>query len=990
MITIQIMRKASIRFRIYIPALIYLLFSCTAKERQYTQYVDPFIGTGGSGWSEGRCIPGPMLPYGMVQLSPEVRDDTHTGFYHYNRPTIKGFSHTHISGSGVADAADITFAPMTGKPEFTPGDEKMPENGYRSRFSKETEKASPGYYTVMLDDYDIKAELTATMRTGMHRYTFPESSESHIIVDLKHGTKGNWVIDSWIKVIDTKTIGGFRRSNALTANKYVYFVAEFSKPFDAIGLVSDGEICREKKEVQGHDIQAVIRYETSGDEQIVAKVGISAVSMESAAENLKKENPGWSFDKVRENAVECWEKHLAKIKIEDSDEELRKTFYTALYHTMAGPMEYTDVAGNYRGPDRNIHHTNGEYVHHTLFSLWDTYRTLHPLMTILAPERVNDIVCTFINYYEQSGRLPFWECYSSETWYMIGYHAVSVIADAYRKGIRDYDAHKALEACCAMAERNDLGLEYYTKLGYIPHNRTRWAVSKNLEYAYDDYCIAMLAKELGDEKVYDTYIKRSQFYKNTFNPENKFFMGKGSDGKWKPDFNPGGWSSNYCEAGAYQYRYYVPHDLQTLIEMFGGKEEFVNSLDSLFVLNRYEHDNEPSHHMPFLYNYAGYAWKTQEKVRDILLNSYNNTPEGLCGNDDVGQMSAWYVMSALGLYPVCPGVPEYVLTAPLFEHATIEVGNNKKFVISTVNHSKENKYIRGVTLNGKPYTKSYITHADTMSGGEICYELSAQPNKEWASSPEDCPYSGIEEKVVTTPYVVVEDDKAIGTKKVSLETATENAVICYTTDGSTPTERSAVFVGPVSLDSTTIVKALAVADGYMPSYISETTVKVRHSEYPKIIDNIPVPTYFELTADGGSENLIDGLYGTTELYGGYWVFFYGQNQLDVTIDLGEQRPVKSISTNFHLQANGNYNSFGPKHLEYLVSGNGTDFTSVYEDSYRHTPVTDTEATIKTFKKELTNIRGRYVRVKAESVGMPPPWSLYWYPVNMCIDEITIE
>lgn len=967
--------------------LLFLLTSCGKKECTFTRYVDPFIGTGGKGWSEGRCFPGPTLPYGMVQLSPEVRDDLWTGYYRYDQPTIKGFSHTHLSGSGVSESADITLAPTTGEIRFTPGEAEIPGSGYRSRYSKTTEQAKPGYYSVVLDDYGIRAELTATLRTGMHRYTFPKTTEANVIVDLRYGVRGDWVIDSWISILDDRTIGGFRRTGRLADDQYQYFVASFSEPFDSVAIVSDSVMDWNCREAKGHNLQAVIRYNTTNKEEVVAKVALSSASMEGAMANMKAENPGWNFDRISRKAEECWDKELSRIAIE-GDETYKKTFYTAFYHTMMGPTIYSDVDGSHRGLDRKVHQVeNRDY--YTLFSLWDTYRTLHPLMTIVQPERTVEIINSFLDIYEQGGMLPIWEVYASETYFMMGYHAVSVIADAYIKGLRGFDERKALEACRSIAEQKGLSLDYYTKLGYIPCNYTRWSVSKTLEYAYDDYCIAMFAKEMGDNETYETYIKRARSYRNQFNPEEGFFMGRRSDGKWRQHFNPRGWSDDYCEAGAYQYNFYVPHDVNALIDLFGGQDAFIAALDTLFQKGEYQHDNEPSHHMPFLYNYAGAAWKTQERVNDILTQAYDNTPEGLCGNDDVGQMSAWYVMSALGIYPVCPGSPEYVLMAPLFERASIDVGGGKEFVIEAANQTRENKYIRRVTLNGEPYTKSYLKHTDIVAGGILSFELSDTPHKEWGMHAADCPSSRLSDIVADMPVVVVENDQAIGTKRVTLESATPDAVIYYTLDGSEPGLSSLRYEGAFGIDSTTLIKAIATAASVEQSLASVTTVRIRYSEYPKIIENLPVIKHHELTAEGGSANLIDQVYGTAEAYSGAWVYFEGAHKdIDVTVDLGEMKQVQTVSVNF-LQMAG-YSIFAPKKVEYAVSADGKEFVAVGRHTYELTPDTDVYADIKTFTSTFTPVRVRYVRVKAENIGFCPPWHSHWFPANMCVDEITIN
>lgn len=976
----QFIKKLFLLF-FYMMAMI----SCE-PDLHFVNQVNPFIGTGGLGWSEGRCYPGATIPYGMVQLSPENRDDLWTGYYRYDLSTIKGFSHTHISGSGISEGADITIAPTVGDIRFVPGEPDKINSGYRSRYTKTTEKASPGYYTVFLDDYGIKAELTTTLRTGMHRYTFPKSKQSNLIVDLRYGVKEDWVLDSWIKVIDKHHIGGFRRTNRWAGDQRQYFVAEFSKAIDSVAIVSNSVMDWNMKEAQGNNLQAVIRYQTENNEQIGVKVALSAVSMESALENLLHENKGWNFDKIRQKAAMAWDKNLSKIEVEGQVDSLKQIFYTAYYHTLLGPTVYSDVNGDYLGSDYKIHNVGKGKNYYTLFSLWDTYRTLHPLMTILEPTRVNDIINTFVQIYTQSDLLPVWNVYSSETWCMMGYHAVSVIADAYVKGLRDYDSEKALEACKKMANLDYLGLEYYKNLGYIPSDKNRWAVSKVLEYAYDDYCISQLAKAMGHKSDYEDFAKRSLSYKNVFNIENKFLMPKNNDGTWKASFTPNGWSKDYCEAGAYHYRFYVPHDLTSLVSMYGGEEKFSSALDSIFTKRMYEHSNEPSHHMPFLYNYVGKPWKTQERVREILLSCYNTFPAGLCGNDDVGQMSAWYVMSALGLYPVCPGNPEYILTSPLFDKVTLNLENGKKFVISAENQSLENKYIQSVTLNGEPYTHSYITHNDIMKGGELHFVLSDVPNKSWGIALSDRPVSRVGLQVADRPNILVNSDHAVGPKTISMGTSSPNSSIYYTMDGTEPNEHSTLYTHPFQVKENVVIKARNIQKGMSSSLVSERTISIKETEFPKIIENISLPQYHELTADGGALNLIDGFCGTTETYGGYWVFSENKD-LDVTVDRGCELPFEEITTHFLHQPNTG--SFAPKEVQYLISNDGKNFTLLEKHVYDFQANKNKLSDIITFTTNTISGKARYIRVKAVNAGKTYK-DIVFQAANLLLDEVIIK
>ncbi|WP_456457882.1 GH92 family glycosyl hydrolase [Reichenbachiella sp.] len=754
------------------------------KDKSPYDYVNPFIGTGG----DGHTYPGATVPFGMVQPSPDtgIKDltvDRGAAYhwcagYRYEDTSIAGFSHTHFSGTGHADLGDILVMPTVGPVNFNRGTAENPDEGYRSRFDHENESAAPGYYQVRLQDYGVNVELTATNRVALHKYTFPESQDAHVLLDLTtsmHDYPGK-VIWSQLRVENETTVTGFRQTRGWGATRYVYFAIEFSKPIKNYGLLDEdkevkytgfgyrGQHVENYPEKFGKLLKANFDFETKDNEEILMKVAISGVSTEGAMKNLKTEIPHWDFEKVRNEAKSAWENELDQIVIEGSDRD-KEIFYTSTYHTMLAPVTYMDVDNKYRGIDQNIYTAEG-FTNYTIFSLWDTYRALHPLFTIIQPERTVDMIQSMLVHQEQSvhGLLPVWSFHANETWCMIGYHAVPVIADAYAKGIRGFDEGRALNAMAASATNPQYGgLNYYMDKGYIPFDKHRGSsVSKTLEYAYDDWTISKMAELVGENQTVDTFRERAGYYQNIFDTSVGFTRGKKDDGTWRQDFNPitpstlGG--GDFTEGNAWQYSWYVPHDMNGVINLLGGEENFTAKLDSVFevqldkskfdhvedmvgLIGQYAHGNEPSHHIAYLYNYGGKPWKTQERIHQIMNNLVDNTPDGLAGNDDCGQMSAWYVFSSLGFYPVCPGSNEYVFGSPSVQAAVINLSDGSAFEIKAKNLSKKNIYIQGVKLNGKPYNKSYLRHEDLMKGGTLEYQMGSKPNKSWASAIENRPFS---------------------------------------------------------------------------------------------------------------------------------------------------------------------------------------------------------------------------------------------------------
>lgn len=719
--------------------------SCNEKESNltldYTQLVNPFIGTDFT----GNTYPGAQVPFGMVQLSPDngLPGWDRIAGYFYPDSTIAGFSHTHLSGTGAGDLYDISFMPVT-----LPYNEAEQPLGIHSKFSHEKESAYAGYYQVFLQDYKINVELTATERCGIQRYTFPKA-ESAIFLNLKKAMNWDETKDSYIEQVDSVTLKGYRYSNGWARNQKIYFYTKFSRPFDSLQL-DKSPIIKDGKE-NGHGYIARINYNTSENEQIVIRTAISGVSMEGAERNFMAEAQESDFDSYLCKAKKMWNDALGKIEVENSDMDETVTFYTALYHSMLAPTIYGDVDGSYYGPDKKIHKADG-WTNYSTFSLWDTYRAAHPLFTIIQPERVNDMVKSLIAFSEQNGRLPVWNMFGSETDMMIGYHSVPVIVDAYLKGIGDFDAESALKECVKTANLDDyrqIGL--YKNMGYIPYdvvdkyNSENWSLSKTLEYAFDDYCIALMAEKMGKEDLADNFYKRASNYRNVFNKSSSFMQPKDSKGNFIAGFKPEEYTPHITESNGWQYLWSVQHDVDGLIGLIGGKKRFEEKLDSMFTLTpkeneqlpifstgmigQYVHGNEPSHHVAYLYNYTDSPWKTQKYVSEIMHELYKNSPDGLCGNEDCGQMSAWYVMSAMGIYPVNPVSGEYQIGTPMFPEMQIRFAESKVFKILAKNVSRENCYVKSVKLNGVALEKPFISHKDIMKGGVIEFTMTDKPTK---------------------------------------------------------------------------------------------------------------------------------------------------------------------------------------------------------------------------------------------------------------------
>jgi len=751
------MRISKILAFIVIASVISVTCKKITPTINYVDFVDPYIGTD----YHGHVFIGANVPYGAVQLGPTnfVKGWDWCSGYHYSDSVMHGFSHTHLSGTGIGDLGDVLIMPYTGKLMIDPGKQEDISNGYASYYSHDFEVARPGYYQVDLLSYNISVELTATERVGVHRYRFPGNDTSRIIIDLRAGIGWDRVTQANIRKIDDKTYTGYRHSRGWTPDQRLFFAVEISEVPDSYNLFN---ISGEEIALNGNDetMKAVFTFSDTGKKEIMLKVGISPVSEENALANIKAEVPHWDFDKVVSEATRKWNHELAKIDVKSDDPAELRTFYTAVYHLMIHPSLFNDANGEYRGTDKKVYPNPG-FNNYTVFSLWDTYRAAHPLFTILDPVRVNDFVKSMMAIFDQQGSLPVWHLMGCETGTMVGNHSIPVIADAFFKGIGDFDADKVLDAMIITANHDDGdGLPFVAEIGYVPADKTRESVSKGLEYAVDDWAIAKMAKELGRENDYKIFKERAGFYRNYFDPSVGFFRGKNYDGTWSEPFDPVFTiheEGNYTEGNAWQYLWMVPHDPEGLIELLGGEEIFIRRLDSLFVIpselnegaspdisgliGQYAHGNEPSHHTVYLYAYAGQQWKTAEKVRYILEHHYTDQPDGIIGNEDCGQMSAWYIFSSLGFYPVNPSNSAYVFGSPLHKEATINLPNGSKFTVKAANNSKENIYIQSVTLNGRPYEKSFITHGDIIKGGILEFIMGPTPNKTFGAALENRPKS---------------------------------------------------------------------------------------------------------------------------------------------------------------------------------------------------------------------------------------------------------
>ncbi len=949
----------------FIFCLSSFVFSLSSTAQiNYAKLVNPFVGTGG----HGHTYPGATSPHGMVQLSPDTRLEGWDGCggYHYSDNFIYGFTHTHLSGTGIPDYCDILLMPVSGAPS--------PDNKvYGSTFSHKNEKAWAGYYSVLLDKGNIKTEFTTTERVGFHHYTFANANDNSIILDLKHRDE---VLESSLKLEDSVTVSGLRRSKSWAENQYIYFVAKFSKPVKNFGIWNNEK--REHKNfgesLSSKNIKAFFQFDLSADKNIYVKVALSPVSVDGAKKNLEAELPGWNFEQTRLASEKQWNTELAKIEVK-GDAEKQKIFYTALYHTVVVPCVNMDVDGNYRGRDNNIHHADG-FTYYSVFSLWDTYRAAHPLYTIIDRKRTLDYIKTFLAQYKEGGKLPVWELASNETECMIGYHCIPVIVDAYMKGITDFDTKLALEAMLHSANMDDFGLKAYRSKGLIESDDEQESTSRTIEYSFDDWCIAQYAKALGDQKVYEEFSKRGQYFKNVLDPKTGFIRPR-KNGDWLSPFDPKQVDNNYTEANGWQYSF--PQQVYDYLSVSGGPAALEKKLDNLFttsskttgreqsditgLIGQYAQGNEPSHHIAYLYDFTNAPWKTQEKVHKIMTEFYKNDPDGLIGNEDCGQMSAWYVLSAIGIYQVTPGTKDYQTGTPEFDRMAIHLENGKTFTVIATNLNASNFY-QANAGNGT-WKATTIGYDDIIAGGEIKFDMtSTKATNNGGFKIAETRYP------VTTAFTVnpvIEGGKMSfqNSRKVPITTVQKGIKIFYTTDGSEPDNRSMPYNRPLIVDKSQTIKAIAYDSKGNKSFI--TTAIYKKMEYNW---NVTLNSKYEQMYDaGGAIGLIDGIRGDINWRKGNWQG-YQKTDPDITIDLKKETTVSSVTAGF-LQDTRAWIVM-PKQMIVQVSDDGKIFKTVSDQS-NFLPIEDLQQQLKSVTATFTPVKAKYVRIKAIQYGKLPEW-----------------
>jgi predicted alpha-1,2-mannosidase len=971
----------------YIPTS--LRWEFDSATTHFSAFVDPMIGTDG----HGHTFPGATAPFGMVQLSPDTRvDGSWDGCsgYHYSDSIVYGFSHTHLSGTGCSDYGDILIMPGKGEIRFSNGaDGKV---GYSSKFSHTNEKAEAGYYSLKLDNSNTVAELTASPRVGMHRYTFSSKDQNWILLDLVHRDE---VIDSKLEIVNDHTVRGYRFSKAWATNQRLWFYAEFSEPFSKHEFESLGAL----DSVGGKNVKCAFHF--SGEKPVLVKLALSPVSCENAAMNMQAEIPNWDFDLVRKKVKANWDAELSKIEIQDIDERKKRIFYTALYHCFTAPNLYCDVNGDYQGMDHAVHR---DTVHpqYTVFSLWDTYRALHPLFTIAQPKRNQDFINTFLKQYKEGGRLPVWELSANETDCMIGYHSIPVIVDAWMKGQTDFDTILAYEAMKASAMRNVLGLKEYKQFGFIPAEGESESVSKTLEYAYDDWCIALAAKRMKKEEDYRYFMRRAQSWKNTFDPETGFMRAR-LNNAFVNSFDPNEVNFHYTEANAWQYSLAVQQDILGLIEAHGGDEKFIAFLDKLFaassktsgreqaditgLIGQYAQGNEPSHHMAYLYMYTSQPWKTQELVSKICEEQYTDKPDGLCGNEDCGQMSAWYVMSMMGIYSVSPGNPVFHLGKPGVASITIHLPEEKKFAISldlplnanTTKSGTASSFIKSVSLNDKSYSSSAILGSEIMAGGSLKLGITTNENECIVfNNRMDSSFHRI--KSPLTPRVVA-DFVPEGKLPILTRTFISKVNVRMQSEGATEVFASINGDNWQSVPFLTFSGAESSFSGYDLQLTETSSIRVfardaakRSSDtvsfsYYKIADGTKInllTKYENQYAADGDNTLIDGIRGPGNFRTGSWQGYQGNN-IEAIVDLGSSKNVKSISMGF-LQDQNSW-IFMPTEVQFLYSEDGKNFIPLSTEQNKIEA--KAAGTILQDFSSQTTCKARYIKVIAVNRGTCP-------------------
>jgi predicted alpha-1,2-mannosidase len=942
-------------------------------------YVNPFIGTGG----HGHTYPGASAPFGMMQLSPDTRLTGWDGCsgYHYSDTEIYGFSHTHLSGTGVSDYGDILLMPVNNGAEIAEG--PLEYDDYKSPFSHSEERATAGFYEVYLEKPQVLASLTTSTRGGVHRYLFKNSKQAAVVLDLEHR---DLVLSCDFKLVSPTRIEGHRFSNAWAKDQRVFFVMEFSTPFSSY----------EVKKLEGGNTNAkgIFLFSNMG-KGVEVRVAISPVDIEGARKNFDAELKGRSFDDVLNSTQEEWRKNLGKIRAGFLNEEDKVVFYTALYHSMLAPNTYSDVDGRYRGMDMKIHEDKSR-THYTVFSLWDTYRAAHPLYTIIDQKRTNDFIHSMLQKYQQGGMLPIWDLSACYTGCMIGYHGVSVIADAYMKGINDYDAELALEAMVHSANQDHLGLEGYKKHGFIAVEKEAESVSKTLEYAYDDWCIAQMALQMREGDIYQEFSARSLNYRNLFDPETHFFRPRRNN-FWLAPFDPYEVNSNYTEANAWHYAFSAVHDMDGFIKLHGGKEQLEKVLDALFeassntsgrdqaditgLIGQYAHGNEPSHHIAYLYNYVNKPWKTQERVKEILTTQYRNAPDGIAGNEDCGQMSAWYIMSALGFYPVAPASDFYVIGSPLVKQARIVLENGKMFSVFTKNNDENHPYIQQVILNGKPYPYSYISHEVIMNGGELRIVMGPDPNPDWGSADEHAPFSSVGDATfIPAPYFLKGMLSFEESNTIEIAASQPDSKIYYNIDGRA---FKAYNRGIVLKENARVCTYAKKGDHSSPVVCTDFFKRDQSL-------SIKLESEFAAIYDGGADDaLIDGLRAGRDFRTGGWQGFEGQDLVAV-VEMDNPKDIQRLSCGF-LQDENSW-IFFPTKVSFYTSEDGKNYSLFGTDSPSVGPK-ESGVHLEDITVKGKPVKAKYIKLEAKSLIKCPGWhkgALYDGKAWLFADEIKIN
>ena len=966
--------------KLFLPLILLALAACTEQPKaEYVtdpaNYVDPFIGTGG----HGHTYPGATVPFGMVQFSPDTRMNDWDGCsgYHTSDNTILGFSTTHLSGTGCSDYGDFRFMPIVGDVVFDKGQEDRTSTGYRSAFQHENEDAKAGYYAVLLDDYNTKVELTTGDRVGMMRCTFPQGADAHLLLDMVEGVNDEVVLETFLQIESENAISGFRKTRDWAKEQYLYFYAEFSKPFKNYTFINKGQPTKDMR-VESDFIKAWFDFDAA--EPVVMRIALSAVDVEGAKNNMKAElaDGDFDFDALKQKAYDKWNNEMKRYEVAGNVEQDKTVFYTALYHTMIAPNLFSDADGRYRAHDLKIY--NSERPVYTVFSLWDTFRSLHPLFSLMERERTLDFINTFINKYETNPHhmLPVWELAANETYCMIGNHAIPVIADAYFAGIRDFDTEKALEAMVASQKDDFRGMGAYMKYGYIPIESEGEATSKTLEYAYDDWCIARMAEDMGKTDIAKEFYARAQSYKNIYNPENQFFQGR-RNGGWMRPFDPAQVNFTLTEANSYQYGFFVPQDVNGHIDLMGGRESYAAKLDALFnapenltgrvqpditgLIGQYAHGNEPSHNTIYMYNFVGQPTKTQKYVKQVMDDFYTDRRDGYCGNEDCGQMSAWAVFTMMGFYPATPASGYYVLGLPRFQNVKLTMENGKTFEVIAKNLSEQNCYVQSVKLNGKALERSYITFEEVFNGGTLEFTMTDQPNSTWATQPENCPTVRIakDNDIVIVPTINALSDTFFDTLMVSMSHPAEGVEIYYTMDGTDPKENGQVYGQPICIKDNTTIRAIAKQDGRW-SLPAEATYYLIDANRSVKVENM----YNEQYAAGGAKALIDHLRGSDNFRTGTWQGYYGVD-LIATVDLGQPKKLNRVAGSF-LQEIYSW-IWMPTEVEYFVSDDGKSFRSV--GKVKNDIPVDADGAFIQEMEVRPRTTARYVKMVAKTIGTCP-------------------